>query len=403
MKILVINCGSSTVKFKLFRRENSRYPVLAAGQVEKIGSGSGRVQMQWPGGELDMAAAAADHHAALELAEELLLKNQVLGNFSDLDLAVHRVVHGGEKFTRPVRVDEAVLTAIRELVPLAPLHNPYNLEGIISLRRRAPLVPQVAVFDTAFHQRLPAAGYVYALPYEFYRDRRIRRYGFHGISHGYLARTAAACLGRDQDSLRLITLHLGNGASAAAIAGGCSIDTSMGMTPMEGLVMGTRSGDLDPGVMIHLQRHYGLEAADLDDLLNRRSGLQGICGAGDMREVLSLAAGGSERAQLALEIFSRRLKKYIGAYYALLGGLDGLVFSGGIGAYSPAVRKMVCAGLEHLGVRLDEEKNQAASGPLARLDDGGLPVRILAVVTDEELEMARQAWHLVNGESQSPA
>ncbi|MBW1645880.1 MAG: acetate kinase, partial [Deltaproteobacteria bacterium] len=242
MQILVINSGSSSLKFKLFRLAADHHVVLAAGLVEEIGGPAGRVHVRWPAGEVNVSRRVPDHHSALEIAEEQLLTHGILPDFNRLAAVAHRVVHGGEKFTRPVLVDERVLAAIRELEPLAPLHNPYNLEGIVAMGRRAPAVPQVAVFDTAFHQQLPPAAHVYALPYGFYAEHGVRRYGFHGISHAYLARTAAAFLDRPERELRLITLHLGNGASAAAIRGGVSVDTSMGMTPMEGLVMGTRSG-----------------------------------------------------------------------------------------------------------------------------------------------------------------
>lgn len=390
MKILVINCGSSSVKFKLFQVAGGDFSVLAAGLVERIGESTSRLKLSWPGGEIEDDRRVASHHRALETIEELLVDRQILPDFSSLYAIAHRVVHGGEKFQRPVVIDDEVTAAIRALIPLAPLHNPYNLDGIEALREKAPRVRQVAVFDTAFHQAMPESSYLYPLPYDLYQSHGVRRYGFHGISHGYLVKTAAGFMGRPAGDLCIITLHLGNGASAAAVRNGKCVDTSMGLTPLEGLVMGTRGGDLDPGILLYLERECGLDGDRIDEILNRESGLKGICGENDVREILAKIAAGDERAELALEIFCRRIKKYIGAYTALLGRLDVLVFAGGIGFGSSYVRRQVCTGLEHLGLRLDPGANESCRAKINPVDDGRGSVRILAVETDEELEMARQ-------------
>ena len=394
MKILVINCGSSSVKCKLFRVEGGKFRVLVAGLVERIGEEEASLHLRWPEGRIDLEPGIASHHEALEGLERELVKQNILPDFSSLGLIAHRVVHGGERFHQPVVVDNEVMAVIRSLAPLAPLHNPYNLEGITAMREKAPEVAQVAVFDTAFHQTMPETSYLYALPYELYQNNHVRRYGFHGISHGYLLKTAAGFLKKEPEEVNLISLHLGNGASAAAVRAGRCIDTSMGMTPMEGLVMGTRSGDLDPGILLYLERECGFSIADLDQLLNSRSGLLGVCGENDMREILTRLEQGDERAELACAIFCYRLKKYIGAYAAVLGRLDALVFSGGIGAKSAVIRERVCAGLDLLGIRLDPVRNRSVVGEVSGIDDNSGGVRVLAVETDEELEIARQGLAL---------
>jgi acetate kinase len=301
------------------------------------------------------------------------------------------VVHGGEAFHAPTLVDDDVIAAIRKMIPLAPLHNPANLDGILVARELFPGVPQVAVFDTAFHQTMPRTAYRYAIPRYLYREHHVRRYGFHGTSHHFVAKQAAAMLGKPLSHCNLITLHLGNGASATAIRDGASIDTSMGMTPLEGLVMGSRCGDIDPAVHFYLYRQLGFDNDTLDDLLNRQSGLLGLCGVNDMREVHRLAESGDEDAELALGVTCHRLKKYIGAYAAILGRVDALVFTGGIGENDAAVRECACAELAHLGVELDIDANagvQGEAGWVSRRESG---VAVLVVPTDEELEIARQA------------
>ena len=303
----------------------------------------------------------ANHREGFDLMASVNKDDRIIRDDAELLGIGHRVVHGGETFREPALIDDGVIAAIRGLIPLAPLHNPSNLLGIEVARERFPRVPQVAVFDTAFHQTLPPQAYRYALPNEFYEKHHVRKYGFHGSSHGYVAKEASKHLGKPLSELNLIILHLGNGASAAALQGGRSIDTSMGMTPLEGLVMGTRCGDIDPAIPFYLMRQTGMKPEDVENLMNREGGLKGICGVSDMREILEQASKGNERAELAIEMFCYRIKKYIGAYYAVLGRLDAIVFTGGIGENADAIRQRVCEGLKHFGIGVDAEKNNAAT------------------------------------------
>ena len=305
------------------------------------------------------------------------------------------MVHGGEAFHAPCVIDDEVIAAIEEFVPLAPLHNPSNLIGINVARRLFPAAAQVAVFDTAFHQTIPAESYLYALPYELYQKHRVRRYGFHGTSHWYVSEKASEFLNRPLNQLKMITIHLGNGASMAAIKGGKCMDTSMGMTPLEGLVMGTRSGDVDPALPFFLAANLGMDLAGIDRLLNKESGLKGLCGFNDMRQVIEAAEGGQETAKLALNIYALRIKKYIGAYLAELGGLDAIVFTAGIGENAPLVRSMCCQGLEHIGIAVDEQRNAARSSGARSISKDGTAVQVLVVPTDEELKIARETQKLL--------
>jgi acetate kinase len=309
----------------------------------------------------------------------------------------HRVVHGGERFREPAIIDDATLGAIEELIPLAPLHNPANVTGIRVMRGLLPHVPQVAVFDTAFHQAMPPRAYRYALPSDFYRDYGVRRYGFHGSSHRYVAREASRHLGVPPDRLNLITLHLGNGASAAAIERGRSIDTSMGLTPLEGVIMGTRCGDIDPALHFYLQRKTGKPFAEIEEILNKESGLKGICGMNDMREIQDRAEKGDASAELALDMFCYRVKKYIGSYYAALGSLDAIVFTGGMGENSAVVRGRSCEGLSGLGILLDDRRNRAAAEGNREIQAAESRVKLLVVPTDEEREIAQQAVEAIRG------
>jgi acetate kinase len=398
VKVLVLNCGSSSIKLRLF--EMGSCASLARGTVERIGEPSGRVAV-WhtpPGAEETEAARegpVADHAAGLRLAAELLRASGALSDPAELHGIGHRVVHGGERFRAPALIDPQVLAALRAVSPLAPLHNPPNLLGIEVAMRFAPSVPQVAVFDTAFHQRMPPRAYLYALPYALYTEHGVRRYGFHGTSHAYVAAQAADYLGRPIEDLSLVTLHLGNGASAAAVQGGHSIDTSMGMTPLEGLVMGTRSGDMDPAIAFFLERETGASSAEVERLLNAESGLKGLCGVNDMREVLARAERADARARLALDVTCYRLRKYIGAYWAAMGRLDAIVFTGGIGENAPRVRAGACAGLEGMGVVLDPALNAAGGGDRFSIDAQDSRVRVLVVRTDEELAIARQTVEVI--------
>ncbi|TDB77354.1 acetate/propionate family kinase [Micromonospora sp. KC721] len=366
-RVLVLNCGSSSVKYRLYDGETIR----DRGTVERVGE---------PGG------GPADHTAAVRGILERL-------DLAGLGAVGHRVVHGGRRFSEPVLVDDEVFAAIEDLVPLAPLHNPANLAGIEAARRAMPDVPQVAVFDTAFHHTLPEAAATYAIDRDVAERYGIRRYGFHGTSHAYVSRRTADLLDRPYAELRTITLHLGNGASVCAVDGGRSVATSMGMSPLEGLVMGTRSGDLDPTIVFHLRREGGMEVDAIDDLLNHRSGLLGLTGVNDMREVLARRQAGDPAAALAFDVYCRRITGYVGAYYALLGAVDAVTFTAGVGEHSAQVRAASLAGLQRLGIRVDPDRN-AGSGDRVISPDGA-EVAVCVVGTDEEREIALQTRAVV--------
>jgi acetate kinase len=404
MKILVINSGSSSIKYRLF--DMTAGTVLASGLVEQIGEAKARLSHQTrnaQGGmdEIVKIVAVVDHRAGFALIAAALSESGALKKTQEPAGIGHRVVHGGEEFRKPTLINQNVIDTIRRLSPLAPLHNPANLLGIEVARQSAPNVPQVAVFDTAFHQSLPEHAYRYAIPRDLYETHQVRRYGFHGTSHGYVARQAAKMLDRPLNALNLITLHLGNGASAAAVKDGQSIDTSMGMTPLEGLIMGTRCGDIDPAIIFYLKRKTGLTRDDVEILLNSRSGLKGICGANDMREVEKRAGEGDLRAQLAIEMFCYRIKKYIGAYFAVLGRLDAMVFTAGIGEKSPLVRERSCRGLTHLGIIIDPQKNDRTANEAFEIQANNSSVRVLVVPTNEEYEIAKQTVACIRSLSES--
>jgi acetate kinase len=392
VEVLVLNSGSSSIKYRLF---DADLAVVASGLIERIGEPTGRAVHRRHGDEPDETVEEgriADHAAGFR---SLVAALDAAGLGDDLGAIGHRVVHGGSEFVAPTRIDEQVVERIRAQIPLAPLHNPANLTGIEVATRLRPDLPQVAVFDTAFHGTLPARAYHYAVPEAIHREHGVRRYGFHGTSHAFVARRAAAHLGRPAEELDLVTLHLGNGASAAAIEAGRSVDTSMGLSPLEGLVMGTRSGDLDPAVVFHLVRQAGLSLDEVDTLLNKRSGLLGLCGDNDLREIERRAADGDEAAALALDVYTYRIRKYLGAYTAALGGLDAVVFTAGVGENQPGVRARVCEGLEVLGIELDDERNRVADTDAS--DDGVAAVHadtsrvaVLVIATDEEHEIAEQ-------------
>ena len=399
MKILVINSGSSSLKFKLF--VEAGLAVLASGLIEQISDVSSVAQLSFIDSsgiksELRRSDPVADHHEAIMVMVDMLRESRVLTSLGQLAGIGHRVVHGGEFFQQPVCIDEAVISSIETLIPLAPLHNPANLMGIQVAMEHASQIPQVAVFDTAFHQSIPEHAYLYALPYTMYEKQKVRRYGFHGTSHSYVSQQAAFYLDSPLEDLKIITLHLGNGASAAAISGGKCIDTSMGLTPLEGLIMGTRSGDLDPAILFYLGRENGLDMDDLDTLLNKESGLKGICGESDMRTISEAAKQGDNHARLALTMFCYRLKKYIGAYIAALGGVDCIVFTGGIGEKSAIVRQMCCQDMEWLGLTLDEEKNNFHQHEIMEIQTDDSRVSLLVIPTDEELEIAKQTSQVIS-------
>jgi acetate kinase len=330
----------------------------------------------------------ADHAVGFDLINTVLKDTGALGNMADLAGIGHRVVHGGEAFKQPTLIDDTVIATIRELIPLAPLHNPANLVGIEVARGAAPEVPQVAVFDTAFHQSIPPHAFHYALPRALYSEHRVRRYGFHGTSHAYVAEQAARFLAQPLASLNLITLHLGNGASVTAVESGRSIDTSMGLTPLEGLIMGTRCGDIDPAIIFYLGRETGRSIEAIDQLLNKESGLKGLCGFNDMREITRLARESDTDARLAIDMVCYRIRKYIGAYYAALGRLDALVFTGGVGENAVDIREGACRGLQPMGIDLDPDRNADPSRKTRAIHSDQSRVKILVIPTNEELKIA---------------
>ncbi len=392
MTVLVINSGSSSIKYQLIDVESEE--AIAKGLVERIGEPDGHVRHQGPRGEATRELDLPDHEVGLRVALSLFAEvGPPLGEV-EVEAVGHRVVHGGDRFSEPVVIDDQVERTIEELVPLAPLHNPANLEGIRTARRVFPDVPHVAVFDTAFHATLPPHAYAYAIDRDIAKTYGIRRYGFHGTSHAYVSREAARLIGRPVEDCRVIVLHLGNGASAAAVRNGRSVETSMGLTPLEGLVMGTRTGDIDAGVVFHLRREAGLSVDELDDLFNRKSGMLGLAGANDMREVHRLADAGDDEAALALEVYCHRLRKYVGAYFAVLGGVDAVAFTAGVGENDARVRAAALAGLDALGISVDEARNESSAREAHVISPDGSPVAVLVVPTNEELEIARQTLAL---------
>ncbi|MCB1179565.1 MAG: acetate kinase, partial [Leptospiraceae bacterium] len=331
MKILVINSGSSSLKYQLFFMDTSE--VLASGLVERIGEGIGSITHKFKDQKIALEKPVSDHGSAIEIMIDLLTSKEtgVISDKSEITAVGHRVVHGGEKFKEPTLINENALQAIKEHEPLAPLHNPANLTGILACKKFFGSLPQVAVFDTAFHQSIPEHAFLYAIDYNLYKDHGVRRYGFHGTSHKYVANRGAKFLNKPIDNLNLITIHLGNGSSIAAIENGKSVDTTMGLTPLEGIVMGTRSGDIDPGIIFYLSRELNKSLSDIESILNKQSGLKGLSGTNDMRDLLSKKSSGDKRAEVAFLIYAYRIKKYIGAYAAAMGKLDGIIFTGGIG------------------------------------------------------------------------
>ncbi len=396
MKVLVLNVGSTSVKYNLYEMDTEAR--LAIGRVERVGTAN--AEHFHEGGSTGIAGATAADALRSVLAH-LTRAGGPLTDAKALGAVGHRVVHGGERLIAPTKIDDKVEAIIAECARFAPLHNPVNLAGIRAAREVFPTVPHVAVFDTAFHAQLPPHAYTYAVPHELYLQKGVRRYGFHGPSHQYMALSAAEYLQTDLSKLKLVTCHLGGGASVAAIDGGVSVETSMGMTPLEGLVMGTRSGDLDPQIPMLLARD-GMTFEQIDELLNRKSGLAGLSGIGaDFRDIENAAEGGDPRARLAIEVFVHRLRKYIGAYAAVLGGADAIVFTGGIGENSARVRQQVCDGLYYMGIVLDEEANRsqraADHGGMMEISKRRSPTKVIVVRTDEERMIAREAMRSVAG------
>lgn len=376
-RVLVVNSGSSSLKYQLI--ELTGESTLARGLIERIGEDS---------------ATVPDHTAAFQVMLDGL-KEQGIGPEEPIVAVAHRVVHGGERYVHPMVVTDEVKATIEELSVLAPLHNPPNLAGIVAAEKTFPTVPQVAVFDTAFHQSLSPAAFTYAIDRHVASEHGIRRFGFHGISFEYVTAATADFLTRPISDLKLVILHLGNGASACAVSGGKSVETSMGLTPLEGLMMGTRGGDIDPGVLLHLQREAGFTTHELDDLLNHRSGLLGLGGFNDVRDVQAAAASGDEHAKLAFGVYVHRIRGYIGSYLAHLGGADAIVFTAGVGENNASVRAGALRGLEALGIHLDRERNQGAERGARVISSDESPIAVLVVPTNEELEIARQALTVV--------
>ncbi len=394
MTILIINCGSSSIKFQLYTMPGKN--VLAKGMVERIGDQASSLTIENTDGKHTSKQAVEDHEQGMALILDSLIHGDaaVLEEISSIRAVGHRVVHGGEEFTGSVVITEEVIASIEKFADLAPLHNPPNLTGIRAARHKLPDALQVACFDTAFHTSIPEKAYTYALPYELYEKYRIRRYGFHGTSHLYVTRRAAELLGTTCDKLNIITCHLGNGCSVTAVQKGKSIDTSMGLTPLEGLVMGTRSGDFDPAILFYLNDH-GYSPAELNTLCNKKSGLLGVSGiSNDMRTLVEHAEKGDRRARLALDIFSYRVKKYIGAYTAVLGTIDAVVFTGGIGERAQAVRGQICSALPQLGIALDSGRNSTCFSKEAEIQAPGSRVKILVIPTDEEAIIAEDTYKL---------
>lgn len=396
MNILVINCGSSSLKYQLINMDNEE--VLAKGLVERIGIEGSRVKHTTTGKEeVIIKEPMSDHRRALELVLNALIDTNygAIESMDEIGAVGHRVVHGGEKFAHSVLIDDEVMEALNDCIELAPLHNPPNIMGIEACKELMPNTPMVGVFDTAFHQTIPMSNYIYPLPYELYKKYGIRKYGFHGTSHKYVSQRAAEMLDRPIEELNIVTCHLGNGASVCAVQGGKSIETSMGFTPLEGLAMGTRSGDVDPAVIPFIMEKEGLTFDEVNEMLNKKSGVLGISGiSSDFRDLEEAAANGNERAKLALELFCNRVKKYIGAYAALMCNIDALVFTAGIGENSISIREQICDGLECINIKLDKELNQVR-GKEAILNRDLTSTSILVIPTNEELMIARDTLELV--------
>lgn len=400
MIVLVVNCGSSSIKYQLYRMPGRE--LQARGVLERIGEPCSVLKHQAGEHQQSVERPVANHEEGMQLILETLGQGHAGGihDVRDIRAVGHRVVHGGEQFRGSAQITDEVIATIEQNADLAPLHNPPNLTGIRAAMAKLPQAEQVACFDTAFHATIPETAYLYALPYELYERYRIRRYGFHGTSHYYVATRAAAMLGRELQQTNCITCHLGNGCSITAVRDGCSVDTSMGLTPLEGLIMGTRSGDIDPAIAFYLADH-GFDLNTMNNLFNKRSGLLGVSGqSNDMRTLTDEAAAGNHRAQLAIEMFCYRLKKYIGAYYAAVGELHAVVFTGGIGENAASVRALTCDGLQNLGIELDPGRNEAKATGERDVSTPESRVRILVIPTDEEGVIADETYRLVNNQLQ---
>lgn len=395
MNVLTVNCGSSSIKYQLFDAINEE--VLADGTVSRIGEEESYLRCRTRKGIFEQKQKVTNHREGFELLINSLLdtKNGVIRSLNEISAVGHRAVHGGDVFFQSTLINEEVIQKLEECIPLAPLHNPANLTGIKEAMRILPGIPHVAIFDTAFHQTMPARSYLYAIPYDYYRRYKIRKYGFHGTSCRYVRERVRELIGRPLTNIKMIICHLGNGVTVAAVDSGRSVDTSMGLTPLEGLIMGTRSGDIDPGVIFFLNRQIGYSIDRIDNLLNKESGLLGISGvSNDMRIIEDQAKQGNERCKLAMEMFSYRVKKYIGSYAAAMGGLDILVFTAGIGENSITIRSMVCQGLDFLGIVLDDKLNTEIVGHEGIISAAGSRVAVMVVPTNEERMIAKDTLRI---------
>lgn len=397
MKTLVFNCGSSSIKFKLFQMPEEL--VLAEGVVQRVGSNDASASMKTARGNQNFSQAIVDYPSGFSLIKSMLIHPEkgALASLKEVNACGHRVVHGGEAFTGSMEVSTELEKGIEDVFELAPLHNPPNLSGIRESHKMFGDIPQVACFDTAFHTTLPETAYRYAIPEPFYKELHIRRYGFHGMSHQFVARKAAEIMGKHKYNVNLITCHLGNGSSICAIRDGHSIDTSMGMTPLEGLVMGSRSGDIDPGIIFYLQGK-GYDSKSIDKLLNKESGLLGISGSSnDVRDLELKEQAGDKKAALALDIFAYRIKKYIGSYLAVLNRVDAIIFTGGIGENGSSMRARILADMDQLGIKLDNEENRKHIGVTGEIQSSGSKIKIFVIPTNEELAIARDTYAMTNG------
>lgn len=394
MIVLVVNCGSSSLKYQLINMDNEE--VMAKGLVEKIGLSDSLLTHKWNGQKKEVAQSIPDHKVAVKLVLDILTESGVIKSMSEIDAVGHRVVHGGEEFAASTVITDDVMKALEKCSAFAPLHNPANIIGINACAEIMPGVPQVAVFDTAFHQTMPAQAYMYGLPYELYKENGIRRYGFHGTSHRYVAGEIAKVLGKKVEDLRIINCHLGNGSSLCAIKNGKSVDTTMGFTPLAGVLMGTRCGDIDPAIVTTVMDQKGLFTKDMDTLMNKKSGVLGISGvSSDFRDLGDAAKEGNERAQLALDMFHYQVRKEIGAFAAAMGGVDVITFTAGVGENGIEDRAAICKGLEYLGAKLDPEKNNVR-GKDAEISTADSTVKLYVIPTNEELMIARDTKELVS-------
>lgn len=390
MNVLVLNCGSSSVKYKLFQMPEGK--VLAQGGVEKLGLADSFLKFKLPSGEkVTLEKDMPEHTVAIDFILKTITGSEYgcIKSLSEIDAVGHRLVHGGDKFSESVVITDEVVENVKKCIDLAPLHNPSTLKGVAAVTELIPGVPQVGVFDTAFPQTMPQRAFMYALPYEYYEKYGVRRYGFHGTSHRFVSKRACEFLGLDYNKVRIITAHIGNGASMCAIKDGKCIDTTMGLTPTEGLMMGTRVGDVDPGALVFIGEKEGLSMAQLSEVINKKSGVLGVSGvSSDMREIEDAIAQGNERAKLALEMYDYRIKKYVGAFTAAMGGLDVLVFTGGVGENQTTTREYVCEDMQYMGIEIDKELNAKIHGDEALLSTKESKVKVVVIPTDEELMIA---------------